>query len=211
MYNMVMKILIAVPTFENITPDTFKSIYELNRGNFETEFTFIRGYDCAKARNKIAEEALNRKTDYVLMVDSDIILPKNALTNLIEGLPEVCFGYCVRHKSSKKTAHTETAINKPGDSNTNPFFTNELIEKRNNGIFRLPVRSAGAACALIQTKVFEKLEYPWFDYISYKNKTFLSEDYYFCKKCRDAQIPLCVDTRVACGHRFISFQNVEGA
>ena len=204
-----MKVLIAVPTFENITPDTFKSIYELNRGNLETEFTFIRGYDCAKARNKIAEEALSRKVDYVLMVDSDIILPKNALIDLLEQFPKVCFGYYIRHKSSKKIEHTETTINKPGDSNTNPFFTEELIKNRDNGIYRLPIRSAGAGCALIQTKVFEDLEYPWFDYISYKDKTFLSEDYYFCKQCRDAQIPLYVDTRVACSHRFISFQNAD--
>ncbi len=211
MYNMVMKILIAVPTFENITPDTFKSIYDLNRGDFETEFTFIRGYDCAKARNKIAEEALNRKVDYVLMVDSDIILPKNALVDLLEYYPDVCFGYCVRHKAGKKMGHTETAINKPSNNNATPFFTDELIEQRNKGVYRLPIRSAGAACVLIQTNVFKNLEYPWFDYISYKNKTFLSEDYFFCKKCRDAHIPLCVDTRVACGHRFVSFQNVEGA
>ena len=74
-----MKILIAVPTFENITPDTFRSIYGLNQAGCECVFNFIRGYDCAAARNNIAREALNVQADYVLMVDNDVVLPYNAL------------------------------------------------------------------------------------------------------------------------------------
>ncbi|MBP5656504.1 hypothetical protein J6X15_02900 [Candidatus Saccharibacteria bacterium] len=202
-----MRILIAVPTFENITPDTFKSIYELKRGDFETEFTFVRGYDCAKARNKIAEEAIKRKVDYVFMVDSDITLPKTALIHLLEHYPEVCYGYCVRHKAIRE--HDETAVNKIGKSSSNAFTTKELSDKRKKKIYRIPIRSAGAACALIKTSVFDSIDYPWFDYVSYKNKTFLSEDYYFCQQCRKAGIIMLVDTRVACGHRFTYFRSAE--
>lgn len=205
-----MRILIAVPTFENITPDTFKSIYELKRGDFETEFTFVRGYDCAKARNKIAEEAIKRKVDYVLMVDSDIILPKTALIHLLENYPEVCNGYYIRHKAGKQD-HDDTTINKIGKDNFTPFTAKELLEKRKKKIYRLPIRSAGAGCTLIKTSVFESIKYPWFDYVSYKNKTFLSEDYYFCQQCRKAGIIMLVDTRVACKHRFTYFRNAESA
>ena len=80
-----MKILIAVPTFESIFPDTFKGIYDLDTTGHEVDFEFVRGYDCAKARNMIAGMAIDKGMDYVLMVDNDIVMPKDALQNLIEG------------------------------------------------------------------------------------------------------------------------------
>ena len=61
-----MKILIAVPTFENIYPDTFKSIYDLNTEGHEVLFEFVRGYDCATARNRIAQMAIDKNTDYAV-------------------------------------------------------------------------------------------------------------------------------------------------
>ena len=67
---------VGVPTFENITPDTFKSIYGLERGGHKCIFEFVRGYDCATARNRIAQMSLDKGVDYVLMVDNDVALPK---------------------------------------------------------------------------------------------------------------------------------------
>ena len=77
-----MKILIAVPTFENIYPDTFKSIYGLDSAGHEVFFDYIRGYDVATARNKIAQAAIDEGADYVLMVDNDVVLPEDVLVNM---------------------------------------------------------------------------------------------------------------------------------
>ena len=85
-----MKILIAVPTFETIYPDTFKSIWELDRAGHDIVFEFVRGYDCATARNRIAQKAMDLNTDYVLMVENDVVLPKDALVNLLDDLKDVC-------------------------------------------------------------------------------------------------------------------------
>ena len=79
------KILIAVPTFETIKPECFKSIYGLiNPKDFNLYFDYVKGYDCARARNEIAKLALNYNFDYVLMVDSDVSVPKDAVNNLLE-------------------------------------------------------------------------------------------------------------------------------
>ena len=88
-----MKILVAVPTFENIYPDTYKAIYGLNRDGHEVVFNFVRGYDCATARNRIAQESLDEGVDYVLMVDNDVVIPPDALINLTDDLKEVCLGF----------------------------------------------------------------------------------------------------------------------
>ena len=104
-----MKILIAVPTFENIYPDTFKSIYDLDSGEHEIEFDFVRGYDVATARNKIAQEAIDKDVDYVLMVDNDVILPKDALINLLDDPKDVCLGYYA-HRDNDNIYRGRTSV-----------------------------------------------------------------------------------------------------
>ncbi len=43
----MLKVVIAVPTYENISPETFKSIYELDKSDLITSFIYVTGYDCA--------------------------------------------------------------------------------------------------------------------------------------------------------------------
>ena len=84
MNRMAKKILIAVPTFETIKPECFKSIYGLTRPEgYNLYFDYVSGYDCAKARNQIAKNSMAGHYDYVLMVDSDIQLPSDALIRLL--------------------------------------------------------------------------------------------------------------------------------
>ena len=79
------KILIAVPTFENIKPQCFKSIYGLaNPKDFNLYFDYVKGYDCARARNEIAKLAIKHDFDYVLMIDSDVSVPKETLNKLLD-------------------------------------------------------------------------------------------------------------------------------
>ena len=88
-----MKILVAVPTFETIFPDTYKSLWDLDRDGHEVLFDSIRGYDVATARNRIAQRAIDLGTDYVLSVDNDVVLPKDALKLLLEDARDVNLGY----------------------------------------------------------------------------------------------------------------------
>ena len=61
-----MRILIAIPTFETIQPEVFKAVYDLHSAGHELSFDFVKGYDCAVARNKISVLAKGTY-DYVLM------------------------------------------------------------------------------------------------------------------------------------------------
>ena len=97
------KILIAIPTFENIMPETFKSIYDLDPCGNELSFEFVKGYDCARARNDIVKKALDGGFDYIFMVDSDMIIPQDALKNLLEYPTEICLGLCQRKNTKNGT------------------------------------------------------------------------------------------------------------
>ena len=202
--------LIAVPTFETIYPDTFKSIFELDKGSHEVAFDFVRGYDCATARNHIAQKALSMNMDYVLMVDNDVVLPKDALVNLLDDPKEVCLGYYA-HRDADNIYRGRTCIcrlrqpdggfyfNYPLESE---YTSREMAELREAGEYKLEIHGGGMGCALIRTEVFREIKYPWYDWINYAddNRGMLSEDLYFCEQCIGHGIKRYADTRVACGH-----------
>lgn len=192
-----MKILIAVPTFENITPETFKSIYDLDRCGHDVHFDYVKGYDCAKARNAITCKALDGGYDYVLMVDSDIILPPETLRFFLEEPVDICFGL-YPHKNSKDG---KAEIFKIGTDNYElRFHYSELKDKR------IKVKGAGFGCAFVSTDALKKMEYPYFKYVAYKSGNFLSEDLYFCDCAAQKHIGLWADTRIRCGHLARHFQ-----
>lgn len=197
-----MKIFIAIPTFENIYPDTFKSVYGLERGGNWVVFDYVRGYDCATARNRIAQQSLDEQADYVLMVDNDVVLPSDALVNLLDDPKEVCLGYYA-HRNADNIYTGKTCISKLGEfdfTSKFQFTAQELVNLKNQGTYKVEIHGGGMGCALIHTDVFKKISYPWYDWVNYKNKHTLSEDLYFCTQCIKAKIPIYVDTRVGCGH-----------
>ena len=192
------KILIAIPTFENIMPETFKSIYDLNSCGNELCFEFVRGYDCARARNNIVQKALSGGFNYILMVDSDVVIPSDTLKNMLEYPTEICLGLCPR----KNTKNGTTCIYKMGQVNYQNAYTYYNLPKEN----RLIVHGGGMACALIKVDIFKDLQYPYFKYVTYNNGSELSEDLYFCSQAKANGYNIFVDTRVRCGHATRYFQ-----
>ena len=185
-----MKILIAVPTFENIQPEVFKAIYNL-RSEHELHFDYVRGYDCACARTEIGKIAQAGNYDYVLMVDSDTIVPPDALELMLEDPVDICLGVCPR----KNTKDGKTAIIK---LNSPSFHDNYYYSELPEG--RVRVKGGGFACALIKTSVFTVLDYPWFLYVTNEDWSTLSEDYYFCQMAGMFGVNVHMDPRVRCGH-----------
>lgn len=197
-----MLVLIAVPTFENIYPDTFKSIYDMDKGGHDVSFEFVRGYDVATARNKAAQLALDGGYDYLMFVDNDVTVPRDALVNLIEHGVDVCSGfYAHRDKSGMDT--DKTNVCKLGEFNYTTQYTGaELKEMREQGDYLFRIHGGGMGCILIRVDVFRRIKYPWYDWVNYNDDkhSMLSEDLYFCEQCKFNHIKIHADSRVACGH-----------
>lgn len=197
-----MKILIAIPAYENILPDTFQSVWDLDKCGHDCRFIFVRGYDVAMSRNRMANKAIEVDADYILMVDNDVVLPKDALKLLLEDIKPVCLGvYPYRPKEEKPV--DRTIIFK----NEKEFYTlDEMYALESK---KIEVPAGGLGCALISTEVFNKLPYPWFVWSSniFDRSKDCSEDVYFCKQCKAHGIPVYADFRVRCAHavRFIKY------
>lgn len=192
-----MKILVAVPTFENIQPETFRSIYALHTGEHGVLFDFVKGYDCAVARNSIVKMALDKGADYVLMVDSDIILPDDTILKFLERPVDICFGVYPHKNTTEKKAELFKVSTAHFDQR---FKYSELTMNR------MEIGGAGFGCAFVRMDVFKDLKYPWFDYVTYENGEFLGEDLYFCDRARKKGYVLWADTRIRCGHLSRCFQ-----
>lgn len=204
------KILIAVPTFESIYPDTYKGIWDMDKDGHETMFDSVRGYDVATARNRIARKALDLETDFVLMVDNDVVLPKNALKLLLEDAKDVNLGYYA-HRDTDNIYRGRTCICKLKDPEGKEYYhypleseytAEEMHSMADAGETKIEVHGGGMGCALIRTDVFRKTSYPWYDWVNYgdANRGLLSEDLYFCSLCRTSGIKIYADVRVGCGH-----------
>ena len=186
-----MKILIAVPTFETIEPEVFKAIYELRSAGHELHFNFIKGYDCAVARNRIGRLAQEGGFDYVLMVDSDTIIPPDTLELRLDSDVDICLGVCPR----KNTKEGKSAMIRLGDRTCrNSWLYSELP----NG--KTEVQCGGFACALVRTYVFTALDYPYFQYVTNADGSTFSEDFYFCRNAQMMGYHVYMDPRVRCGH-----------
>ena len=198
------KVLVAVPTFDGaVKAKTFESAANLDWGDNDVEYKTVAGYDCAAARNNIVDEMLKRKFDYCLMVDSDVVVPQDALTNLMEhGEPLVLGWYA--HQGSFAPPHGDgkTCLCKP-QSYHDQFTGDELKELRDDGKYKVQIRGGGMGCALVRRDAVERTCFPWFKFVVYDDRHgVLSEDLYFCKKLRDVGITPYGDARVECGHYF---------
>ena len=195
-----MRILVAVPTFENILPDTFKSIYYLDKtNNMIVDFDFVRGYDCAHARNIICNNALKGNYDYVLMVDSDLILPPHTLTKMLNNPKPLCLG-CYPRKNTKTGVFEIFKLDQKNYINT--FNYKEIISSAG----KIEVKGGGFGCAMINTDILNNLPRPFFKYVEYENGDCLSEDNYFCNNVSKAGYKIYADTDVMCGHSVRGFQ-----
>jgi glycosyltransferase involved in cell wall biosynthesis len=189
---MNKKILIAIPTAKYVETATFKSIYDLDvPEGYETELQFFYGYQIDQIRNLIANWAIHY--DYLFSVDSDIVLPKDTLTKMINHNKDLVSGLYIQRK--------------PGEHILEIYFPNQL-----GGVSNVPydsiknaglieIAGCGFGCVLVKSEVIRTIGYPQFVYKSaLDHNNTVSEDVYFCAKAKEKGFKLFADTSILCDH-----------
>lgn len=150
-----------------------------------------------RARELIAEAAVNAKAKYLWFIDDDTIPPPNALRRLhyvLENNPQVMAAGGVYM----------TKCDPPGPvifrgMGLGPFWQWKVGE-----VFA--VTGMGAGCMLIKCEVFDKLAKPWFPWIETNSSdpripsVTVSEDISFCNAVRAAGFEIVAHGGVLCDH-----------
>jgi 2-polyprenyl-3-methyl-5-hydroxy-6-metoxy-1,4-benzoquinol methylase len=188
-----VSVLIAVPTARYVESATFKSIYELEvPEGVTTHLEFFYGYNIAQIRNLIANFASLNHFDYVFNVDSDIVLPPNALADLLAQKQDIIGGAYLQRIVGKRNLEAYRFI-KNGEIERLPesaLNTQGLIE----------LSSIGFGCTLVSTKCFEAVGYPQFVYDNSIDFSKPSEDTFFCHKAKEKGYKTYVLPSLRCGH-----------
>lgn len=186
------KILIGIPTAKYIEVETFRSLWNLTvPEGYELDFQYFYGYNISQIRNLIAEWA--KRYDYLLSIDSDIVLPKDALVKMIAADKDIVSGLYIQRIPGTQTV--EIYMDTPNGGCTNIPYA--LLENR--GV--VEVAACGMGCALIKGDVFRKMEYPHFFYKeAIRHEETVSEDVYFCTKARSHGFKVWADTSIKCDH-----------
>ena len=185
-------ILIAIPTNKYVETETMKSVYDLIvPEGYKTELQFFYGYQIDQIRNLIAEWA--KHYDYLFSVDSDIVLPKDALVKMLAADKDIISGMYIQRKPGQHILELYKVT-------ANGGMTNIAIEEL-LGLGVVEIAGCGFGCCLIKGNVFRTMQYPHFYYQSaLDHNNTVSEDVYFCKKARDLGFKVWADPSISCEH-----------
>lgn len=155
----------------------------------------------SQQRQNLAKSAMHNGATHILWLDSDMLFPSDvAETLLSHGMDIVCCNYSTRSVPFKGVAYT----------NIGDWDSWKPVVNTNERFFE--AEGVGLGCMLVDVRVYGALEMPWFD-VNWEPRfgEFIGEDFYFCKKARDAGYKIMVDTVLSrqIGHMGISGFNLS--
>ena len=153
------------------------------KSSFEIEIIVaIGGVSICEHRNFGVYQALQKKCDYILFVDDDMIFPSDTLERLLKVDKDV-----VGAVANQRTL--------PLKSNVRLLYDKEMP--------KIPFRckSVGTGIMLIKMDVFEKIEKPWF-YIEFdkSGRMRIGQDIWFCRRVEEQYIEVWADPTLDIKH-----------
>ena len=203
------KVLIAITTAETVCHETMVSIYGLRTPpNVQVSLKIIHSYNVADGRNKLVAEMLQQGYDYIFFVDSDVILPENALVDLYNMKWYISVGTYPRKELQTITEKDVfTTLYWHEERNKEVFCPHFLpVSQLKEGKIT-PVDACGMGCVLIHRSLFDKLKEPYFVFAHEGNPRqgslepyCIGEDLYFCREVLRAGVQIWAHGSVLCGH-----------
>jgi 2-polyprenyl-3-methyl-5-hydroxy-6-metoxy-1,4-benzoquinol methylase len=200
-----MKLGICLPLYGALAPNFFinflNRLHELytNGRNYSVKIYMKVSTVIDRARSELIRDALKDGCDYILFIDSDIIMPSHAIDKLIDMDTDIASGlYFAKGKPYLPVARVLRKV----DGEEGYFF---LEDFEYNKI--IDVAGVGMGMCLIKSDVFKKLEYPYFRFEWKKDEQVgwyqIAEDLYFCDKARESGYKIKLNTGLLLEHEGI--------
>ena len=183
-----MKILLAIPSARYIETECILSLFAMKRKG-KMEMLSPSGYAVDVSRNIIAKYAMENQFDYILWVDSDMIIPPDTLAKLLSHDKDIVAGVY-----ALKLLNNKDAVVKRFKQDEDEYENVTIKEIRETKDL-MKVDGFGFGCVLTKVSMFEKIPYPWFIYTQE-----MGEDIYFCRKAQNEGYELWLDPTIRCGH-----------
>lgn len=210
------RILIGISTESTVCTETVEALYNMKvPDDVETTLKIIHSYNIADGRNELVDIMIDEGYDYIFFVDSDVVVPENALVDLY-GMQ----WYFVTGTYPRKEADTIT--------NSDPYTTLYWHSEKNKTAYSpyfmpfsalqkgciIQVDCCGFGCTLLRKDLFAELEPPFFFMAKEECSKgdddsdlpyCLGEDMYFCRQVVQKGLQIWAHGSVQCGHvgRFV--------
>lgn len=149
----------------------------------------------ARARNKIAAEALKQDLDFVFWLDDDMIFDRHVLSRLLVKPEDIIIGLTMSR------CHIDGETFRPIWSDTemvgDEWTAVKEIRTGPNGL--MPLMSGTGGGVLTRMGIFKLVDPPWWT-IGQVTADMFWEDIYFYRKMRDAGVKVWGDPNVRFGH-----------
>lgn len=194
-----MKITLALCTNREVKAKTVASLLELVSYSKEIDFHILvanRGYHIGENRNYCVVQAQRNQSDYLFFVDDDMTFEKDTLQRLLGVNKEVIgvnsYSRCLPLSS------TVGLMDKDGNY-MHPDKHSAIEMKIPDGLFKCYF--VGTGIMLIDMKVFDKIEKPYFSFTSDENGMIVhGEDGSFCASVKKAGMDIWCDSTIKAGH-----------
>lgn len=186
-----------------------RSLFELydytNNCGIQAHMQTFSAVECQQMRNHCCLFALENKFDYVFMLDDDMTYPIDSIEKLIKHNKDFVVGSATQRFPPFYPTQYKDAKAKVFKDKSNRVF----IKKGDKKLVSLG--GTGVVGALIKTKIFKKLECPYFKITYKKNgKNIIGSDTYFCMKLNKSKIKMYLDPKINYKHEVISFADSFG-
>lgn len=174
-----MKLAIAIPNTGIIKVQTVNSLLGLVK-NLKCEYYTLlqEGSILHAIRENLVKKAIELKCTHLLFIDSDMVFEKDAFEKLFKRKKDIVgVTYNTRKYPPQKILWTQ---------GKDKFYQAEAVP---------------TGFMLIDLKVFKKLSHPWFFWeVDSQGEPVTGEDYWFCRKAREAGYKVWVDLSIPVKH-----------
>lgn len=191
------RILLGLPNTGYYHFTTFSSIVSLEiPKDVQISFRFVSNCLIYDARESLVKYAIENNYDYILMIDSDMVLPLNTIVNLLNLVEnkgyDLATGLIFKRSHPFQPCFYIKARIKEDKGKFIPLL--EGIIKWDKGeVYN--IEACGLACCMIKVEALKSLETPMF----YPFPD-IGEDITFCIKFRQKGFKLALDTNLDIGH-----------
>lgn len=205
-YNILMKILIAVPLPESVSNSFYSNLIEIIsytkknlKGLKDLSYSTKSGVRTDKNRNVLIDEALQGGYDYVLWLDADMVYPVDIIVKYFEHKFKIIG--CVYFKR-KHPYHPVLYVN--GTNPVKPYKMVDPTKLEPNKIYE--VDGLGFGGVMVDTEVYRTMggdkymNYGLNYHLPYETTDQLTHDLVWCKKAKEYGYKIFVHTGVYAGH-----------